>query len=150
MKRHFWTFKHVLRMAYDTYWFIEGDSICTGKAPTKPTNGVHCFAWDNNDPKFKAKQYLHWALGMNRQTLVRLAKASDAYNPAQEAGFPDRLIGLICQENGIEIKHRPDVSYSRNAIDREEYFQQAHQAIANGATFVHGIKHDWQLSTLFS
>ena len=150
MARTFWTFKHVLRLGYDTYWFVEGDSIATAKAPTKLTDGIHCFRWENYQTEFRAKTFLHWALGLNRKSLTQLAEASDLYNPAQEQGFPDRLIALICEEQGIKIHHRPDISYSRNRLDRPEYVQQAQEAIRNGASFVHGLKTQDDLNTLFA
>lgn len=141
MRRTFAAFKHVLRMGYNTYYCIEADSVCLGKAPRALPDGLHCFAWDNHGTSFKATRYPHWPWGMNRLTLVMLEAISRRYDPAQEHGFPDRLVGLICEENGIPMIHRPDLCHSRNRIsDSKEHEAEARQAIKDGVTFIHGIK----------
>lgn len=148
MRRTFAAFKHVLQLGYDTYYFIEADSVCIGEAPQRLLYGVQCFAWNNSDPQFKAKRYLHWPWGMNRKTLTQLEAVCKYYPPSAEQGFPDRLLGLICEENEIPTMHRPDLAYSRNRLDTPEYVAQAREAIKNGAKFIHGVKTQQDLDNL--
>lgn len=141
MARTFWTFRHVLKLGFDAYYFVEGDSVCLRPAPRKLTDGLHCFLWDNHDPRFTANQYPHWVLGMNRKTLVALESASRNYDPALESGFPDRLIGRICEESNIPMIHSPKLCHSRNRIsDNPEHEKEARQALKDGIVFLHGIK----------
>lgn len=148
MSRIFRTFEFVLNMRHETFYFLEADAIGLRPPPKELTNGLHGFLWDNKDPKFKASRYPHYLQGMNRETLQSFSDAVKNYDPSGEQGFQDRLIGRICEENGIPMVHRPDLTYSRNLIDTDEYFEQAQQAIDNGVCAIHGIKHQWQLDRL--
>lgn len=148
MRRIFDTFNRVRLIGYDTYWFGEADMIGIRSAPIEISDGLHGFLWDNKDPQFKAKQYIHYAQGMNRKTLSDVCVACHSVAPDSEQGFQDRFLGMVCENNNIPLIHRADITYSRNALDRNEYFEQAQTAIDSGVSFVHGIKEQWQLDRL--
>lgn len=150
MKRIFRTFEHVMNLPYITYYFTEADSMGFCCPPRLLKDGLHCFKWYNNDPNFKAQYYPHYCHGMNNMTLFKLFKASKRYEPSQEQGFQDRFIGMVCEENGIEMHHRPDLCYSRNLLETDEHFSEARQAIKNGVAFIHGVKHEWQMQKLLT
>jgi len=133
----------VAAMNYDTIAVVEGDSIVLRPIPDAQPSGIDCFLYDTNgDPQWKAKHYVHWPWLMSGATAYLVGRGLQAMVEAGdiERGFPDRMLGLCAERLDIELRHRPDLTYSRNRVDAPEYIQQARTAIASGAVFVHGLK----------
>lgn len=65
-----------------------------------------------------------------------------------ETGFPDRFIGLMDDLYDLGVSYSDEWTYSRNALDRPEYIQEARKAIERGAWYVHGIKTEAQLKAV--
>jgi hypothetical protein len=139
MERIYKTLRLVTMMPYDMIYCIEGDSIILSKPPEILSSGLHCFLWNNTENRFKAKHYPHWPWAANKPTLSAIVQLM-RFRLEEEEGFPDRQMGLICEDNEIPMIHRSDICYSRNRLDRPEYIEEAREAIKNGAMFIHGIK----------
>lgn len=127
---------------YDTIAVVEGDSIVLGPIHDAQPEGIDCFLYDSEQPPWKAPHYVHWPWLMSRKTAMRVAAEFHTLISLKdiERGFPDRMLGYAAHRAGIPLRHRPDITYSRNLIDTPEYVAQARDAIAGGAVFVHGVK----------
>jgi hypothetical protein len=149
LKRHIFAFNYVLTLPiYEAFCFIEADSITLGAIPDHPRDGLRCFVWENTSkPRFKADHYLHWPLWMTRRTLEQIAEVATIQEP--EEGFPDRWLGLLCEQNNIHFRHEP-LAFSRNQLDCEDYMNSAVDAVKAGALWVHGVKTKEQLEELCS
>lgn len=132
---------------YDRFCLIEADSIFTRPMPAAAkwfSANLAC----GPAPGFRGNLGFHcpWIA----DHMIACAIAGHGYrmiaNGDIERGWPDRFIGWLVEKN--EIPWSKANTYSRNALDRPEYVEQAREAIRNGVYHVHGIKTLQQLAAL--
>lgn len=142
-------FEYALTAYRETYYFIEADSIVLGEVPETLTDGLHGYYLPNdNEQRFHAPTYPHYAHGMDRDTLEEILDDSIGCDPSEEEGYPDRFLGRICHENYIPMNNRVDLMYSRNLLDQPKYVAGARDAIKHGALFIHGIKEQHHIDAI--
>jgi len=149
ISRIFRTFEHVSGRQYATYYFIEADSVILGRVPVQLPPGFHGYFLPNdNEARFAAPLYPHYAHGMGRATLMDVIQGMALSEVDMEEGYPDRFLGRVLFENYIPMTNRVDLMYSRNLLDQPKYIAGARDAIAHGALFIHGIKEQHHLDAI--
>lgn len=145
MKRHERSISAAIGMEYENICCVEADSIVLKKISKPSTeDGIDCFLF-NNEPGssfFQAKTLAHWPWLMTRATAQRLVETFRIMLATGdiERGFPDRMLSWAAEQYGIPLIHSSALCYSQNRIDTPQKMQEGRAAIANGATFIHGIK----------
>lgn len=146
--RYYETFRHVSKLDYDYFIFIEYDCILLGPPKFTPKPGTistHTF-YDNTPKGFRGHHFFHCPWYFDAATLEKFLEegAKLIARNEFELGFPDRWIGYVCEQGGIGFNHIRN-SYSQNTIDMPYMIQEAREAVANGAWAIHGIKTKEQL-----
>lgn len=97
--------------------------------------------FQNADPKFKARFYIHSPIIFTIAALCRTLWEMKKLPADAEGGFGDRLFGLAIENAGIRVVdgHEFGLSYSQNEITPENV-ANAVAAIKAGVCFTHGVK----------
>lgn len=125
---------------YDSFALTEPDAIFLKPLPLH-RGGLMATYSGGNSPGFLGSFFCHGPWHFDRWTAkqaVNFGKRMIAKGLV-ERGFPDRFWGLWCDLYDTKFTSFPN-SYSQNRLDRPEFIQQARDAIAKGAFYVHGIK----------
>lgn len=155
-------FKELLRMlertTYDRFLICEYDAFCLSpkipvffqwsdqhSMPTKnfsrPYVCGNVFRDDRPDRGFEGTTFIHPPLLFTHYGLQDINVQLKHLPDRCEGGFWDRMLGLACEEAGIEpldfMKH--GLGYAQNTIEQHQ-FGSAFEAAANGALFLHGCK----------
>lgn len=151
----------IAMMSYDRYVIFEYDALClTAEIPTfferskerylrpldgkdfsKPYLAANVFRDNGPDRKFKGSTFCHPPLILTRLGLKVLLPHLNALPDDAELGFWDRMLGLACENAGIEPFDfmKAGLGYAQNTIKPHQW-QDAYAAAANGAVFFHGVK----------
>lgn len=142
--RHVATLRYALTMGAEAVYCTEADSICLGSAPDPFADAVGGYVFPDNNERFRAKSFTHWAWSFSRPILKRFVEAAEKDWDARTELFPDRWLSWVCERHGIPLRHDERV-FSRNQFDTPELVTEARQAVARGCWHLHGTKTAEQL-----
>ena len=123
----------------DEFMVFEYDSFCTDP-DFKRRKGLSCNLQMNLEPnRFSEKYYCNFPWYMDRETMIKLAKAMVNHPNVTEEGYVDRYISALARLAGVEvIPHNPP-GFSLGTITPQDY-RSLQIAIEHGASMFHGIK----------
>lgn len=143
--RHLETFKFCLRLRYESFWFIESDSIVLGTLPSPVYAQAVVFQnWPN---RYVGKYYYHWPWGFLRGHLQWLVRAAATLPFTNHYGVPDRWLGALAQHAKLQIAETK-LGWSTNRINSDVHVAAARKAISNGVLVIHGIKTESELDAI--
>lgn len=139
---------------YRTICIIEYDCLILRPLP-KHFGGLLSYKAVGPQPEhgLKAPFGLHcpwWADRETADAIWRVGQSMIAEGDV-ENGSPDIFLGLLVEKYGIPFSDMgSEYCFSRNTIDVPADVIVAKQKIKDGITFLHGVKHEWQLRRLFA
>lgn len=119
----------------------KGSIVRAVKDFTKPYLCGNVFHDNTPGKKFDGSTFIHPPLIFTRDGLMIIADHLNMMRDDCEQGFWDRMLGLACENAGIEPMDfmAKGLGFARNTVGiRDE--QCAYQAAADGAVMFHGIK----------
>lgn len=142
---------HCLGCSYESYLFVEADTVCLRALPEMPEeyqDTFNCFRYFNTQPeRFKAKNVTHFPWWLSRATLARVHKAMLGYAMDIEHGFADRTMPFILEREDIRIHHCWQLFYSANSITEESHWKDIEER-KDTLVAVHGVKSQEQFDRI--
>lgn len=157
------------KTSYDRYVIFEYDALCLtpaipffyemskerylrpkdGKDFDRPYLCGNVFHDNTPDKKFKGSTFVHPPLIMTRAGLCIIADHLNMLPDDAELGFWDRMLGLACENAGIEPMDfmAKGLGYARNSIEPQHY-EEVWNAAGDGRIFWHGVKTEGALARI--
>jgi len=143
------TMKAVVNMPYDGFVFTQYDSIALDTFPLSCMDLCHAHVFENNDPAYHAKIFVHPPWCFRLVGLKAFIDAASRHNiSTSENDVMDRWMARVLESASIPVTPTNPWSYSANSIDTPAIAQDCRNAIARGAKFIHGVKNAQQLASI--